>query len=218
MLERIRQLNDYPSRLVPPSEANGITITKTMVCKTSGDVETQGIRRHGGAVFRSQYLSEDGTTRAYPVGWSNDYRYATFNFSKAVPIWVNFGLWTLPPKSFCRMFLPDMRHSGASWYKDGFYYSAYDKTQDYQAQDRDQKIYYHRLGDSGNRINSSLPIRKTRCAIWPRMFLRMKRPCLSTSPRVHTAGRFCTVRQTMIPLTGPCSLRVLITTLTRWNH
>jgi len=40
-----------------------------------------------------------------------------------------------------------MRHSVASWYKDGFFYSRYDEQQDYQQQDKNQKVYYHKLGE-----------------------------------------------------------------------
>jgi len=148
MLERVRQLNDYPKRTCPIKQGDWYYYHK------NDGLQNQWVswrkRVSDGReelFFDPNTLSEDGTTKAYQVGHSQDFRYMTFNFSKAGADLGEFRVMDTLSKEFLDDLLPDMRHSGASWYKDGFFYSRYDKGQDYQAQDRDQKIYYHRLGD-----------------------------------------------------------------------
>lgn len=148
MLERVRQLNDYPKQTPPTKRGEWCYYYKNDGLQNQWVMWRRKVSDGTEELFFDpNLLSEDGTTRAYPVGWSDDYRYVTFNFSKAGADLGEFRVMDTVTKEFLPDLLPDMRHSGATWYKDGFYYSAYDNAQDYQAQDRDQKVYYHRLGD-----------------------------------------------------------------------
>lgn len=148
MLERVRQLNDYPKKTCPIKQGDWYYYHK------NDGLQNQWVswrkRVSDGKeelFFDPNTLSEDGTIRAYEVGHSKDFRYKTFNFSRAGADLGEFRVLDTVTKEFLDDLLPDLRHSGAAWYKNGFFYGRYPKTQDYQAQDRDQQIYYHRLSD-----------------------------------------------------------------------
>jgi len=148
MLERLKELIDYPKQSVPYkmgdwyyySRNDGLQNQWVLYRKASlGGVEE--------VFLDPNTLSEDGTTRASWCGYSKDYRYFSFMVS---PSGADAGeIWTMDSRT--KAFLPDkitnVRHSGASWWKDGFFYSRYDNTQDYQSQDANMKIYYHKLGE-----------------------------------------------------------------------
>ena len=148
MLERVRALNDYPKQTCPTKHGDwyyhykndGLQNQWVMWRRKAGE-ETEEL------FFDPNTISEDGTTRAYPIGWSKDYRYVCFNYSQAGADLGEFRIMDLATKEFLPDVLKDMRHTNVAWYKDGFFYGRYDKSQDYQAQDCDQKIYFHRLGD-----------------------------------------------------------------------
>ncbi len=148
MLERLKELIDYPKQSVPYkmgdwyyySRNDGLQNQWVLYRKASLD----GVEE---VFLDPNTLSEDGTTRASWCGYSKDYRYFSFMVS---PSGADAGeIWTLDSRT--KAFLPDkitnVRHSGASWWKDGFFYSRYDNKQDYQSQDANMKIYYHTLGE-----------------------------------------------------------------------
>ena len=148
MLERLKELIDYPKQSVPYkmgdwyyySRNDGLQNQWVLYRKASlGGVEE--------VFLDPNTLSEDGTTRASWCGYSKDYRYFSFMVS---PSGADAGeIWTMDSRT--KAFLPDkitnVRHSGASWWKDGFFYSRYDNKQDYHSQDANMKIYYHTLGE-----------------------------------------------------------------------
>ncbi len=60
------------------------------------------------------------------------------------------GSWTSPPKRSCPTSIKWVKFSGAAWWKDGFFYSGYDKPEagkELTAKNEFQKIFYHKLGD-----------------------------------------------------------------------
>jgi prolyl oligopeptidase len=97
--------------------------------------------------FDPNTLSEDGTTTADSVGHSPDFRYFVYMISKSGSDAGEFWIMDTETKTWLADKLYDLRHSGAAWYKDGFFYSRYDGRQDYQQQDKNQKICYHKLGE-----------------------------------------------------------------------
>ena len=98
--------------------------------------------------FDPNTLSEDGTTTGRVVGYSKDFKFFVFDISKAGADAGEFWVMEAETKTWLDDKLLNMRHSGASWYKDGFFYSRYDEDSDYQKQDKNQKVYYHKLGEA----------------------------------------------------------------------
>lgn len=95
-------------------------------------------------------LSPDGTIRIGLLSFSNDYRYVAISRSEAGSDWSEIRVMEIASKKE----LPDriqwVKFSGAAWYKDGFFYSGYDKPapgEEMKARNEYQKVFYHKLGD-----------------------------------------------------------------------
>ena len=95
-------------------------------------------------------LSADGTIRIGLVGFSGDKKYAALSRGEAGSDWSEIRVLELPTKKE----LPDRiqwnKFSAASWFKNGFFYSGYDKPaagKELTAKNEYQKVFYHKLGD-----------------------------------------------------------------------
>lgn len=146
-LTRLKELFDYPKESPPIKHGKWYYYAK------NDGLQNQWVtyrRKKDGAeelFFDPNQLSEEGTTTASLVGRSKDNKFFTYQVSKAGSDAGEFWIMDTETKAFVADKLLNMRHSNASWYKDGFFYSRYDEQQDYQQQDKDQKIYYHKLGE-----------------------------------------------------------------------
>ncbi len=95
-------------------------------------------------------LSPDGTIRIGLIGFSGDKKLAAISRGEAGSDWSEIRVLELATKKE----LPDriawVKFSGAAWWKNGFFYSAYDKPaagQELTAKNEFQKVYYHKIGD-----------------------------------------------------------------------
>ena len=95
-------------------------------------------------------LSPDGTVRIGLAGFSPDFRYVAINRSEAGSDWSEIRVMEIAT----RKELPDrvqwVKFSGAAWFKDGFFYSGYDKPapgEELRARNEFQKVFYHKLGE-----------------------------------------------------------------------
>ncbi len=146
-LARLKELNDYPKQSVPIKHGKWYYYAK------NNGLQNQWVtyrRKKDGAeelFFDPNLLSEDGSTTAGLIGRSKDNKFFTYRVSKAGSDAGEFWTMDTETKTFVADKLMNMRHSVASWYKDGFFYSRYDEQQDYQQQDKNQKVYYHKLGE-----------------------------------------------------------------------
>ena len=95
-------------------------------------------------------LSADGTVRAGLLAPSGDKTKMAVSRGEAGSDWGEIRVMDIASKSE----LPDrllwIKFSGAAWWKDGFFYSRYDKPapgQELTAKNEFQKVFYHKLGD-----------------------------------------------------------------------
>ena len=95
-------------------------------------------------------LSPDGTIRIGLIGFSGDKTLAAISRGEAGSDWSEIRVLELATKKE----LPDriewVKFSGAAWWKNGFFYSAYDKPaagEELTAKNEFQKVYYHKMGD-----------------------------------------------------------------------
>lgn len=94
-------------------------------------------------------LSDQGTVALVDLSFSKDDRYLAYAAAASGSDWVEIRVM----ETATGRTLPDVirwvKFSGATWSGDGFYYSAYDEPDPKKVlsgQNRDQKIYYHKLG------------------------------------------------------------------------
>lgn len=95
-------------------------------------------------------IDPKGTTSIGLAGASNDHRYMVVNIQRAGSDWQEFEVWDLQNMKKLDDKLNWIKFSGASWYKDGFFYSRFPtpaKGTELSAASQWQKVYYHKLGD-----------------------------------------------------------------------
>lgn len=149
ILSRLQELNNYEKTSVPRKmgdwyyfyKNDGLQNQWVTLRKRTLDGETE-------LFLDPNTLSADGTTMANSIGHDKDYKYFVFEISQAGADAGEFWVMEAETKTWLNDKLLNMRHSGVAWYKNGFFYSRYDEDADYQKQDKNQKVYYHKLGDA----------------------------------------------------------------------
>ncbi|MCB0704734.1 MAG: S9 family peptidase [Saprospiraceae bacterium] len=94
-------------------------------------------------------LSEGGTVSIGLVGISNDYKYVTYSRSDAGSDWQKFYVKEIETGKDLPDELNWVKFSGASWYKDGFFYNRYPQPkagEELSGDNRMHSVYYHKLG------------------------------------------------------------------------
>ncbi|MCB5229958.1 MAG: prolyl oligopeptidase family serine peptidase [Candidatus Cloacimonetes bacterium] len=147
MFERLKELNNYPRQSVP------IKIGEWYYFSRNEGLQNQYItyrKKKDGEeelFFDPNTLSPDGTTQAYISGRSKDKRYATYNIAESGADNSEYWVMDTETKTFLKDKITNVRGFGTPWYKDGFFYSKSEGVQDYQAQDKNHRIFYHKLGE-----------------------------------------------------------------------
>lgn len=93
-------------------------------------------------------LSSDGTTSLSGIYISNDGKYCGYAISKGGSDWNEFFVKEVETGKELTDHLEWIKFSGMSWYKDGFFYSAYEAPtgEVLKGKNEFQKVFYHKLG------------------------------------------------------------------------
>ncbi|MBX2980945.1 MAG: S9 family peptidase [Flavobacteriales bacterium] len=94
-------------------------------------------------------IDPNGTTSINLSGASSDDRYMVVNIQRAGSDWQEFELWDLSTMSKLDDKLEWVKFSGASWYKDGFFYSRFPEVKEgskLSTASLGQMVYYHKVG------------------------------------------------------------------------
>ena len=149
--ERIRETLNYPRYSQPFKVGEYYIFQKNDGLQDQSVYYIQkGLDGEAEVLIDPNTLSKDGTVRVGLAGISNDDRYLCISRSSGGSDWKEFRVMEIES----RRELPDrinwIKFSGASFYKDGFFYSGYDepeKGQELTAANRFNKVYFHKLGD-----------------------------------------------------------------------
>ncbi|MBL7963138.1 MAG: S9 family peptidase [Flavobacteriales bacterium] len=90
-----------------------------------------------------------GTTSINLSGASLDRRYMVVNVQKAGSDWQELEIWDLSTMTRLSDKLEWVKFSGASWFKDGFFYSRFPEVKEgskFSAASLGQMVYYHKVG------------------------------------------------------------------------
>ena len=93
--------------------------------------------------------SKEGTTSFSVAGISKDNRYIALSKSLSGSDWTTIMVMDIETKQWLKDTLEWSKFSGASWCKNGFYYSRYDKPEqgnELKGENNNHKVYYHTLG------------------------------------------------------------------------
>lgn len=94
-------------------------------------------------------LSEDGTVALKGCYFSHDGKYMAYTISRSGSDWEEIFLMDAETLELLPDHIEWAKFTEAAWYKDGFYYSAYDKPGEdhaYSGKNEGHKIYYHKIG------------------------------------------------------------------------
>ena len=94
-------------------------------------------------------LSDDGTVALSDVSFSKDGKYCAYAVASSGSDWVEIRVMDVATRELLPDVIRWVKFSGAVWTRDGFYYSGYDEPKQSEAlvaQNRFQKIFFHKLG------------------------------------------------------------------------
>ena len=96
-------------------------------------------------------LSDDGTVSLGGISFSNDGKYMAYYIQRSGSDWVEIYVKDIATLELLPDHIEWAKFTGASWYKDGFFYAAYDRPEagkEFSNVNENHKIYYHKLGTS----------------------------------------------------------------------
>ena len=96
-------------------------------------------------------LSADGTASLASLTFSKDHKFCAVGIAQSGSDWNEIFVMDVSTKQKTSDVIKWVKFSGATWYKNGFYYSRYDeptKGKEYSNANEFMKIYYHELGKS----------------------------------------------------------------------
>ena len=94
-------------------------------------------------------LSDDGTVALSGTFQSNDGKYLAYSIQRSGSDWVEIYVMDIATRELLTDHIQWAKFTGASWYKDGFFYGAYDRPEEgkeFSNVNENHKIYYHKLG------------------------------------------------------------------------
>ena len=94
-------------------------------------------------------LSDDGTVSLGGISFSNDGKYMAYTIQRSGSDWVEIYVKDMATLELLPDHIEWAKFTGASWYKDGFFYAAYDRPtegKEFSNVNENHKIYYHKLG------------------------------------------------------------------------
>ncbi|MBQ6771206.1 MAG: S9 family peptidase [Bacteroidales bacterium] len=94
-------------------------------------------------------LSDDGTVSLGGISLSNDGKYMAYTIQRSGSDWVEIYVKDMATLELLPDHIEWAKFTGASWYKDGFFYAAYDRPEsgkEFSNVNENHKIYYHKLG------------------------------------------------------------------------
>ncbi|MBL7128167.1 MAG: S9 family peptidase [Ignavibacteria bacterium] len=148
--ERLTELWDYPRYSAPFKSGENFFFYKNDGLQNQSVVYIQKDLNSEPEVFIDpNKFSEDGTVALSTLSASKDGKYVVYGMSNAGSDWVEFFVIDIESKKQLKDHIKWVKFSGASWYRDGFYYKRFDKPEEGKeliSKNDNQKVYFHRVG------------------------------------------------------------------------
>lgn len=147
---RLTELWDYPKYGVPFKEAGRYFFSKNNGLQNQSVIYTTAdLNAEPSVLLDPNTLSEDGTAALTGVEISEDGKYLVYQVAKSGSDWNDIYVKNIETGETLSDHISWVKFSGLSWYKDGFFYSAYDKPEagsELSKANEFQKVYFHKLG------------------------------------------------------------------------
>ncbi len=146
---RLTELADYPRQSAPYRAGEFYFYTKNDGLQNQSVIYyREGLNGDEKVFIDPNKLSAEGTVTENLAGFSNDRKYIAITQAKSGSDWNEIYVREVASNKLLNDKIEWSKFSGAAWYKDGFFYSGYDKPGEntYTGSSENQKIFYHKLG------------------------------------------------------------------------
>lgn len=148
--ERLTELWNYPKQSMPQMQGDWLIYRKNDgVQDQSVLYGKRGVDGEEKLILDPNTLSEDGTVAVGGMAVSHDSKYGAYTIQRAGSDWTEIKVLNMEDLTHLEDHIHWVKFSSISWFKDGFYYSAYAQPKEGEELSRKNefhKIYYHKLG------------------------------------------------------------------------
>ncbi|MBR9860227.1 S9 family peptidase [bacterium] len=148
--KRLEEIWNYPKYSAPFKKGDKYYFFKNDGLQNQSVMYVQeGLEGEPSVFLDPNTLSDDGTKALSGLSFSNDYKYLAYSVSSAGSDWKTMYLKNLETGELESDEINWIKFSGASWYKDGFFYAGYDQPKkglEFSQSSEAPKIRYHKLG------------------------------------------------------------------------
>jgi prolyl oligopeptidase len=147
--KRIEELWNYPKYTAPQKVGKYYLFYKNTGLQPQNILYIQdGLNGEPHVLLDPNTFSTDGTVALGSIAPSNDDKYLAYTVSQAGSDWQQIYVLDLATGKKLDDHIKWNKFSGATWWKDGFFYSRYDepKGNEMTSANEFQKVYYHKLG------------------------------------------------------------------------
>ena len=149
--DRLTALMNYERYSVPGKRFGRYIYSKNDGLQNQSVIYIQYPDKEPEVLLDPNKLSDDGTVSFGGGSQSNDGKYYAYLIQRSGSDWVEIYVMDIATKELLPDHIEWAKFTGASWYKDGFFYAAYDKPvagKEFSNVNENHKIYYHKLGTS----------------------------------------------------------------------
>lgn len=150
IFDRLKELRDYPAMGTPRQVGDKYFFFKNEGLQDHSVLYmTENLEEEPKIVIDPNKMSEDGSVSLAQYKVSNDGKYIAYAISKGGSDWREIFVKNLETNKKLDDHIKWVKFSNIAWYKDGFFYSKYDKPDkgsELSEVNRNHKVYYHKLG------------------------------------------------------------------------
>ena len=150
--KRLTEIWNYPKYGVPFKKGDNYFFFKNNGIQNQSVLYiTDDLNNQAMILLNPNLLAEDGTVALAGMGVSEDGKYLAYSTASGGSDWNEIFVMEIKNRRMLGDHINWVKFSGISWWKDGFFYSAYDEPKEGDAlsgQNQYHKVYYHHLGSS----------------------------------------------------------------------
>lgn len=147
---RLTEIWNFPKYSSPFKEGEWYYFYKNSGLENQSILYRQkGLNREPELFLDPNKLSDDGTASLASLAFSKDHKYCAVGIAQSGSDWNEIFVMDVATKQKIKDRIKWVKFSGATWHKNGFYYSRYDepkKGKEFSNQNEYMKVYYHTIG------------------------------------------------------------------------